>query len=475
MRRYLIKKTLLIIPSLVSLVLIVFFLSKLSPGDPVENLIDLRGRPTGDFHVDMFSSEYKEVAEELGLGLPLFYISVQPLVYPDTLYKIVHPTERKVLKSWLKQGISWPQIQSVSSSLKQFYQHYILLPDSIKRQRPYGQISAEIKNAYSSSDFNEGKIHIENALLILEKNDFFHDANCKEAHEEIYFLTQDIVQSDPKLFATIPRLHFHAQNQFHHWISRVLVFDFGISMVDAREVREKVGNALFWTFLYIIIAYFFSILISIPLGLYSAWNKNRLGERILSLSSFIFYAFPVFWIATLAVVFLTNDIYSDLLNIFPSIGLGRVHSGMTTMEKISEALPHLLLPGLILALHSAAQGIRIVRNSASNELKEDYFITGKAKGLSNYQLIKRHIFPNSMLPVVTLLVSGFPSALAGSVVLEVIFNIPGMGRLLYDSIHFMDWNVVFAILMFIGLMTFIFYLLGDLIYAWLNPKINYGS
>ena len=148
---------------------------------------------------------------------------------------------------------------------------------------------------------------------------------------------------------------------------------------------------------------------------------------------------------------------------------------MTTVEKIFEALPHLLLPGLILAFHSAAQGIRIVRNSAVKELKEDYFITGRAKGLNNYQLLKKHIFPNSMLPVVTLLVSGFPSALAGSVVLEVIFNIPGMGRLLYDSIHFMDWNVVFAILMFIGLMTFIFYLLGDLIYAWLNPKIKYGS
>ena len=147
---------------------------------------------------------------------------------------------------------------------------------------------------------------------------------------------------------------------------------------------------------------------------------------------------------------------------------------MNFFEKIGQAFPFLILPALLLALHSAASGIRIVRNSAFAELKADYFITAKAKGLTNRRILWNHILPNAMLPVITLLVSSFPAALAGSVVLEVIFNIPGMGRLLYDSILFMDWSVVFGILIIMGLLTFIFYLIGDLLYAFLNPKIKYG-
>jgi len=106
------------------------------------------------------------------------------------------------------------------------------------------------------------------------------------------------------------------------------------------------------------------------------------------------------------------------------------------------------------------------------EISKKYYTTLLSRGLSKKNVILKHIFPNSMLPLTTMIIVSLPASFAGSVVMEVIFNIPGMGRLLYDSILGYDWNVVFAIVLLLGVFTYISYLIGDMVYSYLNPKIQ---
>lgn len=476
MRRYATIKLLLIIPSLLLLSIIVFFLSKLAPGDPVASMIELRGQVGQEFNSGESSPEYLQIARELEIDLPLFYFSIHPSYYPDTLHKVLHPQEKKRLKNWLKKSLNWPAVEAFSNNTKGLIQSYGSLPDSLKNSDNFKTFEQEIKTIVNIDD---AKQLAQNAKTLFDnKNAPGTDYPPSFMLEMKKWYSSAVVLSakNKKASSIFPRLRFYgSNNQYHQWISKLIKMDMGISLVDARKVSEKIYSAFGWTFFYVMIAYILSLIIAIPLGLYNAWNKGKLSEKIISSLSFSFYAFPLFWIATLSVVFLTNDLYASWLNIFPGTGLGALTPNMSVSERFITALPYLILPALILALHSAASGIRIVRNSVISELKSDYFITAKAKGLKVNQILWRHIFPNSMLPIITLLVSSFPAALAGSVVLEVIFNIPGIGRLLFDSIHFMDWNVVFGIMLVLGLITFVFYLIGDLFYAYLNPKIKFDT
>jgi peptide/nickel transport system permease protein len=474
MGRYALIKILLIIPSLFLLSLIVFFMSKIAPGDPVASVVELRGQISEEFNTGEVSPEYKMIARELNLDKPVFYFGIHPFYFPDTLYKYVHPARKTVLKAWLHQTGDWERIQQFIYRKNQFTQRITAIPDSILTERNKKALLLEIKQIDNTEKLSSLVSRIKELKSNLTDYGLLNISSVQLSYTDFQTSGQNLIGSDNITLSFLPKITYNGlENQYHLWLKKLLKMDFGESIIDSRSVTEKIGSAIGWTLFYVLIAYIISLTVAIPLGIYNAWNHGRNSEKIVSSLSFLFYAFPLFWIATLAAIFLTNGLYAPWLHIFPGIGIGDITPGMRVGEKIITAFPYLILPALLLALHSAASGIRIVRNSAFAELKNDYFITAKAKGLSTFRILTKHILPNAMLPVITLLVSSFPAAMAGSVVLEVIFNIPGMGRLLYDSILFMDWQVVFGILIIMGLLTFIFYLIGDLLYGYLNPKIKF--
>ena len=184
------------------------------------------------------------------------------------------------------------------------------------------------------------------------------------------------------------------------------------------------------------------------------------------------YSIPRFWLATLMVVFFTTSDYGWYTNVFPSVGLDIV-SSPSVWAQIAGNLENLILPVLCLSAFSVVYIARLTQRGIENEMKAPYTLTAYSKGLSTHQVIRRHALPNASLPLVTVLAGAIPTSLAGSVVIEVIFNIPGIGKLLYDSIHMADWPVVFSLVLLISLVTMVSYLIGDIIYAVLNPKIRY--
>jgi len=272
----------------------------------------------------------------------------------------------------------------------------------------------------------------------------------------------------------LPKIKWNGKNnQFHKWISSFVSGDWGVSIKDEKPVRVKVGGAIKWTFFLLLLSLTIAILISIPIGFWLANGKSTFLKSFFEKTSFLFFAMPLFWLCTLAVVFFTTDQYGSLTNWFPSVGIDPSYQRFGFWEQIAKYGNKLILPAICWTLHSLAYMSTQLKVSMKNQLSMDYLITAYAKGLSKSQGAKKHAFKNAMIPMITLIIGSIPGAMAGSIIIENIFNIPGIGRLLVYAIYESDWNIVMAIVMVIALITMMCYLIADLLYAYVNPKIKW--
>lgn len=274
----------------------------------------------------------------------------------------------------------------------------------------------------------------------------------------------------------LPRIQWNgSNNQFHHWFISFCKGDWGVSIIDQKSVSLKVVKAIKWTFFLLFISLIIAILISIPLGYWLSKPQENMKKKWVEKISFLFFAIPLFWLCTLAVVFLTTDQYGSWTHWFPSIGIDPAFQRLGFWEGIGKYGYKLVLPAICWTLHSMAYMSTQLKVSMKNQLSMDYLTTAYAKGLSYSQGAKKHAFKNAMIPMVTLIMGSIPGAMAGSIIIENIFNIPGMGRLLINGIYESDWNVVMAIVMITALITMISYLIADILYAYLNPKIKLNN
>ncbi len=470
-----IKKILLVFPVIFLLAILVFFLSDIAPGDKVEDYLDLNG-VTIRADEQLQKQDYIAVAKSLDLDLPSFYFSVTPRVYPDTLYKLnLYPTGK--LKQYLfKKYLSMGKIDSLFFNLESLLGSIAMLNDSLRRKEPYPALKTAVLTLRNSNSQEEFKQSFDKLKSLKESIKADLPGKTSELYERIISSYSLLESSRPSLSGLLPKVSFYGtKNRFHRWFGKVLRLDFGTSIVDGRKVFSKILKSLKWTLLYILIAYILTFALAIPLGIYTAANAKKKFSKLLNLIFVAFHSMPLFWLATLAVLLFTTSEVSSALNIFPSIGIGEIDSDMGLSRQLSIAAPHLILPSLVVAIHSGAYLGTLIRRNMLDEMRKKYFLALLSRGIPRKKVIMKHIFPNSILPLITLLVVSLPASLAGSVITEVIFNIPGMGRLLYDSILHYDWNIVFAIVLLIGFATYIAYIFGDVLYRYFNPKIRLGQ
>jgi peptide/nickel transport system permease protein len=466
MLRYVFIRILLIIPVFFVLSTAVYLISTLTPGDKVGQYLEIYGvNYSGS---DQISDEdYVKTARKLNLDKPHFYFSIIPRYYPDTLHRIVLPMRHRLATAILNESGSWKLTSSLLNETDKLQKLAVTSDQMVFRE----EIDSCNEKMMVSSTLNEFERNILNLGSIGSRDSLIQ---VIEITDNISNLLENRNKNYLSKRSYLPKLIWNGvDNRFHSWFGNVLKSDFGVSMIDGRKVFDKLKDAFPVTLGYVVMAYFFSFILAIPFGIISAFNaKSKFVKVIETLLSAV-YSVPIFWLSTLAVIFLTTDEVSSFLNIFPSIGIGFTEPDATVTDRIITALPHFILPALIVALYSGAYLSLLIKRNIEKEMSESYFISLIARGISRRNATFRHAFPNSILALVTIIVMGFPAALAGSVVIEVIFNIPGMGRLLYDSLLRFDWNVVFAVVVFIGLLTYLFYMAGDLIYSFLNPKIKY--
>ena len=248
-------------------------------------------------------------------------------------------------------------------------------------------------------------------------------------------------------------------NQFHRWISNILSGEAGVSLINGKSVATLVGAALMWTVPISCTALLLVYFISKWLGRYLKIKRSKWVEGLL----FFFYSIPLIWLGLLVMLFFTNDYFGiELFDIGPQYG------SATIWQKVNRAMPVVLC----MIVSDIAYLTSVYGTSIEIENQKPYFITALSKGLRYHDAIIHHSSPNALLSMMTIFVGAIPMSIAGSVILETIFNIPGIGRLLYTSIKHGDYPVILFVVLIIGLVTSFVYAIGDYYISNIKPSAS---
>ncbi|MDR2489521.1 MAG: ABC transporter permease [Desulfovibrio sp.] len=259
--------------------------------------------------------------------------------------------------------------------------------------------------------------------------------------------------------------------QYIAWLKRLLQCDFGNSMSsDGRPVIQKILERLPLTLWLNTTTLILTLLLAVPIGVMAARHRGGLFDKATTLLVFIGFSMPGFWLALLLMVF-----FSIELQWLPLSGLTSLdYASFTPWEKARDIAGHLALPVFIATFSSLAGMSRFMRASVLEVLRQDYILTARAKGLPERMVMFRHALKNALLPVITLLGLAVPGLIGGSVILEYIFSLPGMGQLFYNAVMARDYPLIMGNLVLGAILTLIGNLLADFCYSLVDPRIRAG-
>ena len=280
-------------------------------------------------------------------------------------------------------------------------------------------------------------------------------------------VNKEVVERLRKLYGLDKPLY----QQYLDWVERIVKFDFGLSMSqDRTPVIKKIASRLPITILLNTIVMALMLLLAIPIGIYSAYKRNSLTDRAITVAVFIGFATPSFWLALLLMIF-----FFLFFGVLPISGIASLNFNQLTLwGKIVDVGKHLILPVISLSVGSLAYLSRYVRASMLEVLRQDYITTARSKGVGEKRVILVHALKNALLPVITILGLSLPGLIGGSVIIETIFAIPGMGRLFFNSVYMRDYTTVMGILVISSFLTLLGNLLADVSYALVDPRIREG-
>ena len=242
--------------------------------------------------------------------------------------------------------------------------------------------------------------------------------------------------------------------QYGNWLLGVVQGDMGISYSTKKPVMEKLMEGFAGTVLLALTTIILIMVISIPLGIFSATHRNKIPDFLVRIFSFIGVSIPSFWVGLI------------LLYIF---GL---KLGLVPIATAKVSFPGLILPALTLAIYQSAKYTRQVRTVILDELHQDYVIGARARGLSEKAILWKHILPNAILPLITLLGMSIGWLLGGVAVIETVFSWPGIGKMAVQAITMRDYPLIEGIVLWIATVYTVINFLVDLSYSYLDPRIK---
>lgn len=251
--------------------------------------------------------------------------------------------------------------------------------------------------------------------------------------------------------------------QYFHWMGDVLRGEFGTSVYSGLSVRELLLDRAPYTLTLTLLAMFFAIAVSLPLGIIAARHHNRFLDYLLMIFSLLGMAMPSFVVGLLLILVLAVN-----LDLLPISGPG------DPFHDPVGSLRYYVMPVIALGLVRVAQLTRIVRSSILETQGRDYIRTARAKGLGERQILLRHTLKNALIPVITVFALAFATTLGGTVVIESIFSIPGVGQLMLDAILQRDFPLVQGITVVMALIFIVANLVADILYGLVDPRIKFN-
>lgn len=497
MFKYIVKRILIFIPMLVAISLLAFIININAPGDPVEKLSNTADKEGAANDQSNATKKVKqELRKKLGLDLPVFYLSFGSMSDCDTLYRVEDKAHAAALSELSHHYGNWDNVSTYFHQL-----NTVLLAHS---ELNMDVIFEELKNedgkpAYSKNEINDvitqssfdvsammetanqGVLNAKWSSLnqLYDTYPFF--SKIKPEFSKAQQNYQSMLDNAEGWKTYIPTIIWYGiGNQYHFWLfgngkdrHGVIRGDFGFSYIDSQPISEKIWSRVWISFTFTIISVLLAYLISIPLGIFSAYRKDSTFDRISSVIVFVLYSMPSFFIGVLLLYTFANP---DVLRWFPVSGIQDAtlfDPEWNNWEKLKHRSPYFILPLVTYIYSSFAFLSRIMRVSVIDVFGQDYIRTARAKGLGEGKVVMKHALRNSLLPIITVFANIFPLAVGGSIIIETIFTIPGLGFEIYSSILNSDYPMIIAVFTIIGFLTMIGYLISDILYAVVDPRISY--
>ena len=437
--------------------LLAFYLSKAAPGDPVaQQMAEMESAAT---NADRRAAQrsYAAAIVERHLHEPTFYLSVHPATHSRALDSIVRLDVRAAMTDMAEACACGGAVTNYYRHIEQFREATAALPDTLAQYDKWMQagdaLLLESRRQEARRTVSDLRKQTRDTRLEFVVRDLERAADLVAYH------------SHPKtLLRYIPTIYYHGTaNQYHRWWTALLRGDLGRSYADGRPVTDKIADALPITLLLDAVSLVLIFVLGIPIGVYL--TLARPGRQWVSGGLFLLYAIPTFWLATLCVVFLTHPEYG--MDWFPAGGTG---AGKSLLGQAW----HYVLPVFCLTYGSLAYVARQMQQGMQLEWARDYVRAARARGFTRRRVLWGHAFRNAVFPMITIAAQAFGGLLSGAVVVEYVFNLPGIGRLMLFAIQAQDWPTLFGILMLTAVMTIVGNLLGDLAYKYANPLVRLG-
>lgn len=469
--------------------MVTFMLSALVPGDPVDNMLNKNAGSEGQAAQKLATEKaYIELRHKLGLDLPIFYFSISDASQSDTLYKIPKRNHRETLKRLSFDYGSWENVQAYYKTIVDYENEVYAIERTDSSATYVGRVKDKLSSLYNETAPDK----IERTFTFIEEslNATPELAAYRASFSNVKDKFQHLVTNKNKSSRYVPCIHWHGiKNQYHTWLfgdkpwfssdngnytsAGFVRGDFGISYQDKRPVSSVLWDAISWTFWISLVSIILAYLLAIPFGVNSAINKGTRKDKIITTTLFVLYSLPSFWVGTMLIIYLCGG---DYLSWFPpAVSLMQHSYDAGFFEKGLNVIYYLILPIFCWTYGSLAYLSRQMRGGMLNVLNQDFIRTARAKGLEKKKVIWKHAFRNSLLPIITIFAAIFPAIISGSIVLEFIFSIPGMGKVSLEALVARNYPIVFTVMMFTAILTLVGMLVADMMYAVVDPRISYSN
>lgn len=276
-------------------------------------------------------------------------------------------------------------------------------------------------------------------------------------------------KATPQLIAQINRslgLNKPLYVQYGVWFEHLLTGNLGYSYSYHASVMSLIALNLPHTLLLVVTAIAISHVLAIVLGVYQSARRNSFWDHVVTVATYFTYSMPTFWLGVVLIA-----VFAVQLGWLPTSGLANMFASQPSFLSY---LRHLTLPALTLILVTVAGWSRYMRSAMIETLVQDYIRTARAKGLSEARILYRHALRNALLPLITLAGMSLPFLFSGALIIEMIFDYPGMGLLFWNAAQSRDYPVLLGIVVIIGVLTVLGNFVADVLYAVADPRIRYS-
>lgn len=466
MSAFIIKRLLWGIPTLLVILLLCFLLLDHSPGKAVDTYMsnNFEGVKSME-NIEEYEYYYIQSVKKLGLDKPAFYFTLTNRAMLDTIGRITFLPKKAQAEKLSATSGNKKAVGEYFHTIDYLLNQVRRLTDTVFVQK--NELTRELYNAKKDAAYSDNLEKISQTI---------DDKNIASQLENLLEQQKYFARTKPSASLLIPAIKWNGtDNRFHLMLTRLFSGEKNISLIDSRPVWLKIRESLRFTLAINLLAFILSVFVSYKLAIWLSMNAGRRVARSVNSLMFVLYTMPAFWVGSMLLMFFSSSTYGSMLNWFPPGGVGDIGQGDNFFEIVGIRLHHYLLPVICISYPVIVFLTTHLKDSIKDASGNQWAVTARAKGLSEVSTIKRHVLRNAIFPYITLLGNIIPSIFAGSVIMEVLFNIPGMGRLAYQSIISRDWPVLFNIILISGIITVLAQILTDILYAWLDPRINTGK